>query len=67
MVTLHLHNNGLKSLPVTLLKNFTQLSILYLHGTEITMDMLREFEGWESFDEPHLLKHSKQLPFRTTR
>ncbi|PWA60083.1 ubiquitin-related domain, Leucine-rich repeat domain, L domain-like protein [Artemisia annua] len=61
---LHLHNNGLKSLPLTLLKNCTQLSTLDLHGTEITLDMLREFEGWESFDERRLLKHSKQLAFR---
>lgn len=61
---LHLHNNGLKSLPMTLLKNCNQLSTLDLHGTEITMDMLREFEGWESFDERRVLKHSKQLAFR---
>ncbi|KAJ9556817.1 hypothetical protein OSB04_011431 [Centaurea solstitialis] len=39
---LHLHNNGLKSLPSTLLKNCTHLSTLDLHGTEITIDMLRE-------------------------
>nr|XP_043622772.1 LRR repeats and ubiquitin-like domain-containing protein At2g30105 [Erigeron canadensis] len=61
---LHLHNNGLKSLPSTLLQNCTQLATLDLHGTEITMDMLREFEGWESFDERRVLKHSKQLAFR---
>ncbi|KAK9054848.1 hypothetical protein SSX86_025928 [Deinandra increscens subsp. villosa] len=61
---LHLRNNGLKSLPSTLLKNCTQLSTLDLHGTEITMDMLRECEGWESFEERRVLKHSKQLAFR---
>ncbi|KAL4572597.1 hypothetical protein LXL04_019377 [Taraxacum kok-saghyz] len=61
---LHLHNNGLKSLPLTLLKNCTQLSTLNLHGTEITIDMLREFEGWESFDERRVQKHSKQIAFR---
>ncbi|KAK1438519.1 hypothetical protein QVD17_04328 [Tagetes erecta] len=60
---LHLHNNGLKSLPSTLLKNCCQLSTLDLHGTEITMDMLRAFEGWESFEERRVLKHSKQLAF----
>lgn len=38
---LHLDNNGLKTLPSTLLKNCTQLSTLDLHGTEITMDILR--------------------------
>ncbi|KAI3676198.1 hypothetical protein L1987_85799 [Smallanthus sonchifolius] len=61
---LHLHNNGLKSLPSTLLKNCTKLSTLDIHGTEITMNMLREFEGWESFEERRVLKHSKQLAFR---
>ncbi|KAL8237338.1 hypothetical protein R6Q59_018427 [Mikania micrantha] len=63
---LHLRNNGLKSIPSTLLKNCTQLSTLDLHGTEITMDMLRECEGWESFEERRVLKHRKQLAFRVT-
>lgn len=61
---LHLDNNGLKSLPTTLLKNCIQLSTLDLHGTEITMDILRQFEGWESFDKRRRLKHQKQLAFR---
>ncbi|XP_076945810.1 LRR repeats and ubiquitin-like domain-containing protein At2g30105 [Bidens hawaiensis] len=61
---LYLHNNGLKSLPSLLLKSCTQLSTLDLHGTQITMDMLRKFEGWKSFDERRVLKHSKQLAFR---
>ncbi|KAM7527641.1 hypothetical protein LguiB_031051 [Lonicera macranthoides] len=61
---LHLDNNGLKTLPSTLLKNCIQLSTLDLHGTEITMDILRPLEGWESFDERRRLKHHKQLSFR---
>ncbi|KAK9998302.1 hypothetical protein SO802_017905 [Lithocarpus litseifolius] len=61
---LHLSNNGLKSLPSTLFKMCLQLSTLDLHNTEITMDLLRQFEGWESFDERRLLKHQKQLDFR---
>lgn len=61
---LYLDNNGLKSLPATLLKMCTQLSTLELHGTEITMDLLREFDGWGNFDERRRLKHQKQLEFR---
>ncbi|XP_051134417.1 LRR repeats and ubiquitin-like domain-containing protein At2g30105 [Andrographis paniculata] len=61
---LYLKHNGLKSLPSTLFKSCLQLSILDLHGTEITMDVLRQFEGWESFDERRRSKHQKQLEFR---
>uniref|UniRef100_A0A2N9J4K7 Ubiquitin-like domain-containing protein n=1 Tax=Fagus sylvatica TaxID=28930 RepID=A0A2N9J4K7_FAGSY len=61
---LHLSNNGLKSLPSTLFKMCLQLSTLDLHNTEITMDLLRQFEGWESFDERRRSKHQKQLEFR---
>lgn len=39
---LHLSNNGLKSLPRNLFKMCLQLSTLDLHGTEITMDLLRQ-------------------------
>lgn len=61
---LHLSNNGLKSLPSTLFKMCSQLSTLDLHGTEITMDVLRQFEGWEDFDERRRSKHQKQIDFR---
>ncbi|CAK9164172.1 unnamed protein product [Ilex paraguariensis] len=61
---LHLNNNGLKSLPATLFKTCMQLSTLDLHGTEITMDLLRQFEGWANFDNRRRLKHQKQLDFR---
>uniref|UniRef100_A0A5B7BKW2 Ubiquitin-like domain-containing protein n=1 Tax=Davidia involucrata TaxID=16924 RepID=A0A5B7BKW2_DAVIN len=61
---LYLKNNGLKSLPSTLFKMCIQLSTLDLHGTEMTMDLLRQFEGWENFDERRRLKHQKQLNFR---
>ncbi|KAL2508091.1 Leucine-rich repeat [Forsythia ovata] len=63
---LYLSNNGLKSLPITLFKMCVQLSTLDLHGTEITADILRQFEGWESFDERRRLKHQKQLDSRVT-
>ncbi|CAL8998930.1 unnamed protein product [Prunus brigantina] len=59
-----LSNNGLKSLPSTLFKKCLQLTTLDLHNTEITMDVLRQTEGWESFDERRRLKHQKQLDFR---
>ncbi|KDP45775.1 hypothetical protein JCGZ_17382 [Jatropha curcas] len=61
---LHLGNNGLKSLPSTLFKMCLQLSTLDIHNTEITMDILRQFDGWNDFDERRRLKHQKQLDFR---
>ncbi|XP_075515544.1 LRR repeats and ubiquitin-like domain-containing protein At2g30105 [Primulina tabacum] len=63
---LYLSNNGMKSLPSNLFRMCLQLSTLDLHGTEITMDLLRQFEGWESFDKRRRLKHQKQLDFRVT-
>ncbi|XP_068636964.1 LRR repeats and ubiquitin-like domain-containing protein At2g30105 [Aristolochia californica] len=62
--TLVLGNNALKSLPPTLFKMCSQLSTLDLHRTEITNDLLRQFEGWEAFDERRRSKHQKQLDFR---
>ncbi|KAL9169523.1 hypothetical protein ABFS82_04G084600 [Erythranthe guttata] len=62
----YLGNNGLKSLPSKLFKMCLQLSTLDLHNTEITTDLLRQFEGWESFDERRRLKHQKQLDFRVS-
>ncbi|XP_027111649.1 LRR repeats and ubiquitin-like domain-containing protein At2g30105 isoform X1 [Coffea arabica] len=61
---LYTSNNGLRSLPSTLFKMCSQLSILDLHGTEVTMDVLRQFEGWDDFDNRRRLKHQKQLDFR---
>ncbi|KAL0537337.1 hypothetical protein IC582_026315 [Cucumis melo] len=61
---LHLNHNGLTSLPSTLFKMCIQLSTLDLHNTEITIDLLRQYEGWEAFDERRRLKHQKQLDFR---
>lgn len=60
---LHLRNNGLKSLPSTLFKLCSKLSTLDLHGTEITMDLLRQFEGWEGFDSRRRSKLQKKLDF----
>ncbi|XP_057954302.1 plant intracellular Ras-group-related LRR protein 8 isoform X2 [Malania oleifera] len=63
-----LSSNLLKELPETFgnLHNLkcTELSTLNLHCTEITMDLLRQIEGWEDFDQRRRLKHQKQLDFR---
>lgn len=61
---LHLSNNGMKSLPSKLFKTCLQLSTLDLHNTEITIDLLRQFEGWDDFDERRRSKHQKQIDFR---
>ncbi|XP_022732094.1 LRR repeats and ubiquitin-like domain-containing protein At2g30105 isoform X2 [Durio zibethinus] len=61
---LYLSNNGLTCLPCTLFKECLQLATLDLHNTEITMDVLRQFEGWEDFDKRRRSKHQKQLDFR---
>ncbi|KAK4351603.1 hypothetical protein RND71_030916 [Anisodus tanguticus] len=63
---LYLKNNGLKSLPSSIFKLCCELSILDLHGTEITMDVIRQLEGWENFDERRRSKHQKQLDFRVS-
>ncbi|KMT05407.1 hypothetical protein BVRB_7g175350 [Beta vulgaris subsp. vulgaris] len=60
---LHLNNNGLKSLPSNLFKKCVQLSTLDLHGTIITIDILRQVEGWEDFDRRRCSKLKKQLEF----
>ncbi|KAL1370153.1 hypothetical protein HN51_000462 [Arachis hypogaea] len=61
---LYLSNNAMKSLPSKLFKTCLQLSTLDLHNTEITIDILRQFEGWDDFDERRRNKHQKQLDFR---
>ncbi|KAJ4725524.1 LRR repeats and ubiquitin-like domain-containing protein [Melia azedarach] len=61
---LHLGNNALKSLPTSLFSMCVQLCTLDLHNTEITMDVLRQIEGWDDFDERRRAKHQKQLDFR---
>ncbi|KAJ0084975.1 hypothetical protein Patl1_31044 [Pistacia atlantica] len=61
---LHLSNNAMTSLPNSLFRMCAQLSTLDLHNTEITMDTLRQCEGWEDFDERRRAKHQKQIDFR---
>lgn len=45
MQALYLKNNGVRTLPPTLFEGCRQLSILDLHGTEITNDVLRQVLG----------------------
>ncbi|KAM1205099.1 hypothetical protein ACFX2G_006039 [Malus domestica] len=58
-------SNLLSELPETMgsLRNL-KLTTLDLHNTEITVDVLRQFEGWEGFAERRRLRHQKQLDFR---
>ncbi|KAH9309270.1 hypothetical protein KI387_037181, partial [Taxus chinensis] len=60
---LQLANNGLRSFPAKILKGCSQLSTLDLHGNEVTIEDLREVEGWAEFDERRRSKHSKQIEF----
>ncbi|CAM8970415.1 unnamed protein product [Rhodiola kirilowii] len=62
---LYLSNNGLKAVPNTLFKNCTALRKLDLHHTEITMNMLREMEGWSQFDERRKTKTQNLLDYRS--
>ncbi|CAM8967598.1 unnamed protein product [Rhodiola kirilowii] len=62
---LYLSNNGLKAVPSTLFKNCTALRKLDLHHTEITMNMLREMEGWSQFDERRKTKTQNLLDYRS--
>ncbi|CAN8285415.1 unnamed protein product [Cochlearia groenlandica] len=62
--TLELNNTGLKALPSDMFKMCLQLSTLGLHNTEITVEFLRQCEGWDDFDERRRTKHQKQLDFR---
>ncbi|XP_010521967.1 PREDICTED: LRR repeats and ubiquitin-like domain-containing protein At2g30105 [Tarenaya hassleriana] len=62
--TLEMSNTGVKSLPSALFKGCSQLSTLGLHNTEITVEFLRQYEGWDEFDKRRRTKHQKQLDFR---
>jgi len=60
---LQLANNGLKSFPPEILKGCSQLFTLHLHGNEITIEGLREVEGWSEYDERRRSKNNKQIEF----
>ncbi|CAI5498874.1 unnamed protein product, partial [Closterium sp. Naga37s-1] len=56
-----LSNNAIKNFPSEVLTGCTELFTLSLHGNQITMDQLREIEGWEEYDERRRAKYSKRL------
>lgn len=60
---LNLNYNALKTFPCEVLKGCQDLITLGLHGNELTVEYLRELEGWKEFDERRKAKHSKQLEF----
>ncbi|KAJ4901923.1 hypothetical protein Rs2_15874 [Raphanus sativus] len=62
--TLELNNTRLTTLPSVLFKMCLLLSTLGLHNTEITVESLRQLEGWGEFDERRRTKHQKQIDFR---
>lgn len=60
---LNLDRNALKTFPNEVLKGCLELATLSLHGNELTIEYLRQLEGWEEFDTRRRAKHSKQLQF----
>ncbi|KAI5076089.1 hypothetical protein GOP47_0008154 [Adiantum capillus-veneris] len=60
---LNLDHNALKTFPNEVLKGCLELATLSLHGNELTVEYLRQLEGWAEFDIRRRAKHSKQLQF----
>lgn len=60
---LNLNYNALKTFPSEVLTGCAELTTLGLHGNELTIEYLRELEGWAEFDNRRKAKHSKQLEF----
>ncbi|CAM6089671.1 unnamed protein product [Calypogeia fissa] len=58
-----LDNNALEKIPGEILSGCLELNTLSLHGNQITIDKLRETEGWADFDKRRKSKYSKQLDF----
>jgi Leucine-rich repeat (LRR) protein len=58
---LFLDGNQLKNFPSEILKKCTQLQTLSIHANELTMDDLRELDGWSEFDKRRKDKYSKQI------
>lgn len=56
-----LSNNAIKNFPPEVLTGCSELFTLSLHGNQITIDQLRQVEGWEEFDERRRAKYSKRL------
>ncbi|KAG0623047.1 hypothetical protein M758_3G145100 [Ceratodon purpureus] len=56
-----LDSNQLKDFPPAILQKCAQLQTLSLHSNELTMDDLRELEGWSEFDKRRKDKYTKQI------
>ncbi|XP_024537594.1 LRR repeats and ubiquitin-like domain-containing protein At2g30105 isoform X1 [Selaginella moellendorffii] len=57
-------NNALKEFPASILKGCGELNSLDLHGNPITIEALREIDGWEEFDARRKAKYDKQMVFQ---
>ncbi|XP_024541516.1 LRR repeats and ubiquitin-like domain-containing protein At2g30105 [Selaginella moellendorffii] len=62
--SLLLANNALKEFPASILKGCGELNSLDLHGNPITIEALREIDGWEEFDARRKAKYDKQMVFQ---
>lgn len=58
---LFLDSNQLKDFPPAILQKCVQLQTLSLHANELTMDDLRELDGWSEFDKRRKDKYTKQI------
>ncbi|GBG91496.1 hypothetical protein CBR_g52452, partial [Chara braunii] len=58
-----LDNNSLTSVPSEVLQGCAELCTLLLHGNPLTVEELRQVEGWQAFDERRKAKYGKQLQF----
>eukprot|EP00898_Chlorokybus_atmophyticus_P000897 jgi/Chlat1/1808/Chrsp135S02139 len=59
--SLLLDNNNLTSLPPTLLARCRSLHTLSMRGNDMTIENLRQVEGWDAFDERRRIKYSKKM------
>lgn len=56
-----LDNNALSTFPGEVLRRCAELATLGLHGNELTVEDLRQVDGWPAFDERRRRKLDKQL------
>eukprot|EP00899_Mesostigma_viride_P008099 jgi/Mesvir1/17290/Mv07692-RA.1 len=56
-------NNALEAVPGSILRGCTSLHTLSVHGNQITIEQLREVDGWGEFDARRRLKYDRQLDF----
>lgn len=54
----------LVGVPASILRGCSSLSTLSLHGNPLTIEHLREADGWAEFDARRRAKHDKQLSMR---